>query len=825
MKKCRNINQLANKLSLIIAFFFIPIISNAQVSISGTVKDFQTSEVLAGAHVSLLNTDQTLATDKNGYFEFKEVKKGSYKLKVTFIGYTPTIIDVEAYKKKDLTILLKPGMLLQEEVIISAIRASEEQAATYTNIDRKKIQEENSGQDLPYLMRRTPSMVVGSDAGTGIGYTGMRIRGTDVTRINVTVNGIPMNDPESHAVFWVNMPDLASSIDNIQIQRGVGTSTNGQAAFGASINIQTSGKRSKAYAETTTNYGSFNTIKNSVSFGTGLINDKFTVDARLSKMNSDGFIDRAFADLKSFYVSGAYYGEKSILKLNIFSGTEHTYQAWNGVPKVKLENDNDGMIFLAMINGYDMEDTKNLLESDSRTYNSYLYENETDNYQQDHYQLTYTNQLGKQLLLNLAGHYTRGRGYYEQYKKDRDYSDYALDYPIVGNDTIFSTDLIQQKWLDNHFYGTTYSLNFDNDNTNVILGGSWNRYIGDHYGDVIWMQYAGNTAKNYQWYYNQGIKTDFNIYAKAIQQLGENFNLYGDVQYRMINYDIEGIHDDFKDLTQVQEFSFINPKAGARYQINNNQSVYASFAVANREPSRSTFRDADENEVPRPERLIDYEAGYEYRGAKINAVLNVFYMDYKDQLIMTGEINDVGAAIMTNAPESFRTGLELSFAYKPVSFFEMNTNMAYSVNKIKDFVAYVDDWDTWGVQREEELGDVDIAFSPNLILDNEFAFIPFKDFKVSLISKFVSDQYIDNTMNEDRKLDSYLVNDVRLAYTIHNVLFKEIQFSLALNNVLSEEYETNAWVYRYYMGGEHYVMDGYFPQAGFNFLSGVSFKF
>ncbi len=793
MKQCRNFK------TVIIALFMVfPLFAGAQHKLSGTVISETDGVLLQDANVQLLNTKHGDATNDQGQFVLNNVKSGNYTLKVSFVGYNDYKQTIRITSDQRITIKLSPSMIMQEEVIISAIRAKETQASTYTNLNKKKIESENQGQDLPFIMSRTPSMVVTSDAGAGIGYTGMRIRGTDITRINVTVNGIPINDPESHGVFWVNMPDLATSIDHIQIQRGVGTSTNGQAAFGASINIQTTGLREKAYMESSTIFGSFNTLKNALSFGTGLINNKFAIDARLSKMNSDGFIDRAWSDLKSFYVSAGYYGKKSITKLNIFSGKEHTYQAWGGVPKDKLETD--------------------------RTYNPYTYENETDNYQQDHYQLTYSNQLMDKLLLNLAGHYTRGRGYYEQFKEGRSFEDYQLPNFVIGDSTITETDLIQQKWLDNHFFGTTYSLNYEDDRVNIIAGGSWNKYIGDHFGEVIWMDYTSTADKNYEWYRNQGIKTDFNVYGKMNYHLTNALSLYGDLQYRQIFYDIDGIHDDLRDLTQEHTYKFVNPKAGVHYKLDDRQNVYLSFAIGNREPSRSAFRDADDDKMPRPERLMDYEAGYVFRNNMLSVAANAFYMDYKDQLILTGEINDVGAAMMTNAPKSFRTGIELSFGMKPVTFFEMNTNIAYSVNKIKDFTAYVDDWDHWGEQIIENLGEVDIAFSPAIVADNEFKFTPFNNFNVSLISKYVSDQYIDNTMNEERKLDAYFVNDVRFEYAIKDVFFKEIKLSLALNNVLNHEYETNAWVYRYYTGGEYGAFYGYYPQAGFNFLAGLNIK-
>ncbi|MBI9035922.1 MAG: TonB-dependent receptor [Bacteroidales bacterium] len=489
-------------------------------------------------------------------------------------------------------------------------------------------------------------------------------------------------------------------------------------------------------------------------------------------------------------------------------------------------NDVEGMLDLAADNWWDEETTQHLLNSDPRTYNSYTYENETDNYQQDHYQIIYSNQLSKKLLLNAATHYTYGRGYYEQYKQGRKYEDYQLDDPIIGNDTLSRTDLIQQKWLNNHFYGATYSLNYKNKNLDAVVGGSWNQYLGDHFGEVIWMQNAGTAPKNYEWYSNSGTKTDLNMYAKANYLLGDVVNLYGDIQYRKIDYSIEGIHDDLRDLTQTHSYNFLNPKMGAYYKIANNQNAYTSFAISNREPSRSVFRDAAEDEIPVPERLLDYEFGHEYHSSNFSISTNIFYMDYKDQLVLTGEINDVGAANMTNASDSYRAGIEISTAVKFTQFLDWETNVSYSQNKIKNFISYVENWDNWetGEQIVEELGTVDIAYSPDWVCDNIFTIHPVKNFNVSFITKYVSDQFIDNTSSNERKLDAYLVNDIKMDYTISDLWFKEINFSLALNNVLNEEYETNAWVYRYYYDKKEKVMDGYYPQAGINFMAGIRIK-
>ncbi|MCK4289323.1 MAG: TonB-dependent receptor, partial [Bacteroidales bacterium] len=595
------------------------------------------------------------------------------------------------------------------------------------------------------------------------------------------------------------MPDFASSVDNLQIQRGVGTSTNGAAAFGASINIQTLKLNPEPYAEINSSAGSFNTFKNNLTFGTGLIKGKFSFDGRVSKITSDGYIDRAFSDLKSFFVSGAYYGEKSILKLNIFSGKEKTYQAWMGVPKDSLKT--------------------------NRTYNPYTYDNETDNYQQDHYQLIYSKEINKNLLLNTALHYTHGKGYYEQYKKNRKFKDYLLDTLFIGGDTISRTNLVQQKWLDNDFYGFTYSLNYKKKNTDLILGGAWNKYNGKHFGKVIWAQFASNGSINHQWYDNTGVKTDFNIFGKINYNLNDKINLYGDVQYRRIYYSIDGDHDDLRDITQEHKFNFLNPKAGLYFDINENHSTYFSFAVSNREPSRSDYRDSDEDHIPTGETLYDYEIGYNFKSLNFAVDANMYYMNYKDQLILTSEINKVGDPIMTNVPKSYRAGIELAVGTKILQNLKWDINATFSRNKIKDFTAYIDNWSPPYKQITEDSGETYLSFSPDIIAGSIISYKPINNLNISFISKYVSRQYIDNTSNKYRSLDPYFVNNLIINYSFKTRFIKEIGFQLMINNIFNEKYETNAWVYRYYYEDKEYMMDGYFPQAGINFLAGINLRF
>jgi len=796
--------------------------SLAQSSLTGTVKNHY-GEPLVGANVIIKESYKGIATNSEGIFKFSKLNPDTYTIVISYLGYNSVEEIIDITKEQNHEFILTPSTILSEDVIVKATRVSKNDPVSFSNISNKEIKENNFGQDVAYLISRTPSIVQTSDAGTGIGYTNFRIRGTDMNRINITVNGIPLNDSESHGVFWVNMPDFVASVDNIQIQRGVGTSTNGSAAFGATLNMQTKTFNKDPYAEINSFAGSFNTFRNSVSFGTGMINNKFTFDGRLSKITSDGFIDRASSDLNSYYLSGAYYTNKSLLKVNLISGKEKTYQAWNGVPKVRLENDINGMQRYLYHWLIDQEEYENMVNSESRTYNLYTYDNETDNYQQNHYQLFYSLEFNPNLHLNTAFHYTQGKGYYEQYKKDRDLSDYNLDPVILSSDTIESTDLIQQKWLDNHFYGGVFSAEYSKENLNISLGGSWNQYIGDHFGEVIWARYASNGNIRHRWYESEGIKDDFTVYSKVKYIFFNKLTSYIDLQYRIIDYTINGIDDDLRDISQNHNFNFFNPKAGVFYQLNDIHSLYATFGIANREPNRSNYTDAGPGQTPVHETLYNYELGYSLYHSKSYLSANVYYMYYKNQLVLTGQINDVGSPIMTNVDKSYRTGLEVSFGFKPIKRVDFNINATLSENKIYGFEEYVDNWDTWG-QDSKNLGTTDLSFSPNLVANGNLSVEIIKDFKAEIILKYVSRQYIDNTSNIDRSIDPYFVNDIKLSYSFKTKLIKEINFNLLVNNILNHEYESNAWVYKYILGGQEYVMDGYFPQAGINIIGGLSVR-
>lgn len=796
----------------------------AQFTLKGTVKN-ETGERLVGANLLISGSFTGTTTDVNGAFEFRNLKVGNYQLTVSFLGYEKQILDLNLSGNQNLEIALKPDYIMAEEVLVSANRVHEKTPVAFATVQKSEIRENNMGQDIPYLLTLTPSFVATSDAGTGVGYTNFRIRGTDLNRINVTVNGIPMNDAESHGTWWVDVPDLASSTDNIQVQRGVGTSTNGAAAFGATINLQTSAINKASSAEFSSSAGSFGTLKNSAGVSSGLIKGKFSFDARLSKVNSDGFIDRASSDLKSFFVSGGYFTASTILKVNVFSGLEDTYQAWNGVPSVRLNNDLTGMQRYADHYLYSQKQVDEMIASDNRTYNLYTYPNQVDHYQQDHYQLLFSQKINPTLNLNASLFYTKGQGYYEEYKEDQSLADYKITPPVMGSETITNSDLIRRKWLDNDFYGATFSFSHKDETSDFTFGGGYNEYNGNHFGKVIWARNAGTSEINHEWYRGTGLKKDFNLYAKYNYELVENVNLFADLQYRTINYAIGGIDDDLRDLTQTHNFEFFNPKVGIYYQLNEKQNLYANFARANREPNRDNYVDADpEGKRPNFETLNDFELGYKYNSGKLALAANLYYMLYQNQLILTGEINDVGAPIMTNVDNSYRAGLELMAGYKLTKKLKWDINVTFSKNKIKDYTEYIDDWDNGG-QISNKLGTTDLAFSPEMIANSQISWMATKGLKVNLLTNSVSKQYTDNSSNNDRKLDGYLINNLNVSYQIKQKLAKEMSLRLMVNNLFNVQYENNAWVYSYFYEGQRWAMDGYFPQAGINFLAGIDIKF
>lgn len=781
-------------------------------SINGVVLD-ESGNPLPGANVVIKDSYKGTTTDLSGTFTFPGLKTGKYVLQVSYMGYETKTEKIDLTAEYQASISLERKPILSEEVMITSTTAKSNTPVAFSNLRKEEIEENYAVQDIPYLLSQTPSVVVSSDAGTGIGYTSLRIRGTNANRINVTINGIPWNDAESHNLYWVDLPDLAEALENIQVQRGVGTSTNGAGAFGGTINLQTLSLNEESYAAIKGSFGSFNTYKGNVKFGTGLVKDKYAFDGSVSTIQSDGYIDRAFSDLNSFYLSGGIFGKNNILRMSILRGFEETYQAWGGVPKAALDT--------------------------NRTYNPYTYENEVDHYDQIHYQLHYSHQFNSEWLLNTALHYTKGYGYYEQYQDDDNYyhqtsfAHYGLENIAIGGDTITQTDLIRRLWLDNDFYGFTWSLNRNSQKSNFILGGGYNQYAGDHYGKIIWARFAGNSEINHEWYNNVGNKNDFNIFAKLNYQLADPINLFADMQYRWIDFKTSGNENGLNNIGLQREFHFLNPKVGVFYQLNTNQQVYASFSVAHREPNRENYVDAIYlgYESPKPEILYDYEGGYELKALNYFFGANLYYMDYADQLISTGEINYIGLPVLRNVPESYRMGIELQAAWQPVQALNMELNTTLSRNKIRNFVEKIElynDVNTWTYlgHQTNELGERDLSFSPSFIINGVIRYKPFKGMNISLNPRHVSRQFIDNTSNKDRSLDPYTVVDLSASYAIASTNLPEISLSFKVFNVLNEQYETNAWVYRATFNDKSEYTDyGYFPQAHTHFLFTVAMDF
>ncbi len=802
-------------LTFLILFFALSV--SAQFHISGKVTNEETGEPLPGANIILQNTFLVTTSDAGGMFGFDHIKQGKYTLVCSYVGFEKSVKEIDVTKDIHIEMALKPKVYLSEEVIISAVRAGGETGVTSVKLDGSVLERDNTGKDLPFMMQSLPSTVVTSDAGNGVGYTGIRIRGTDITGINVTMNGVPVNDPESHAVFFVDMPDLVSSVDDIRVQRGVGSSSNGSASFGASINIKTGDLSVKPYGEFSSTAGSFRTFKNTIKVGSGLINGKWAFDGRASFISSDGYVDRASSNLRSFYFSGGYYGKKDVFKIYVINGKEKTYQAWYGTPKDSLETNRTynpaGAIYdqQGNLTGY--------------------YDNQTDNYMQTYYQAHYAHEFNRRLNLVAALFYTKGKGYYENYKNDKSYAGYGFNDTVIGTDTITHTDMITRKWLDNDFYGINLALNYSLNKLQLNFGAGWNNYDGDHYGRVIWAQVAPMGMYDKDWYFNNGLKQDYHFFMKADFRINQKLNLFADMQYRGIDYKIKGTHDDLRDLTQEHRYNFFNPKLGLNYTISQKHILYLFAGIANREPGRSVFRDADPGQEVKPEMLVDYEFGYKYSSRQLSIETNLFYMDYKDQLVMTGKINNVGAPVMTNVPKSYRTGIEFSGAVKFLKIVNWNLNATYSLNKIKDFTEYVDNWNYWDdpesqpYQYEKYLGTTDISFSPDFTLSSRLSVNPVKSFTIALTSNYVSRQYIDNTSDKERSLDPYFVNNLQFNYSLKTRFIRRIDFIFVVNNLLNAKYETNAWVYRYVYDGTEYEMNGYFPQAGINFTGGVSFRF
>ncbi|WP_375605602.1 TonB-dependent receptor [Flavobacterium davisii] len=715
-----------------------------------------------------------------------------------------------------------------EEVKVASTRLTKKSPFAFTDVKKETLERNNLGQDLPILLDQMPSVVTTSDAGAGIGYTGLRIRGSDATRINVTINGIPYNDAESQGTFWVNMPDFTTSVENIQLQRGVGTSTNGAGAFGASLNLRTLTPSIKGYATTSHSIGSFNTRKHNITFGSGIKNG-FYAEGRLSKIASNGYIDRASSDLKSFYAEAGFVDKQTAIKALVFGGKEITYQSWFGTPEAVVNGDITALQAYINRNYPSPQEVDNLLNS-GRTYNYYTYENQTDNYEQIHYQLHLTHQFTDRLSGSLSGNYTKGKGYYEEFKADQKLKKYFPDYPNGSS----KSDVVRRKWLDNDSYTLIYTLNYNAKNFNTSLGGGYNLYDGSHFGELTKHKYLNLPVTNMNYYKSLSKKEDYSVYAKADYTFFYKLQLFFDIQARRVDYTTNGVSSDLKWLNVKKTYDFFNPKAGVNFVIHKNHTIYGSFALANKEPNRN---DLTKNPIePQPEQLLDYEVGYRFKNKIAQVNLNGYYMHYNNQLVLTGALDEVGDPIRENVNKSRRIGIEVETSIQPTKFFKLDFNITKSVNKIKsfDYLVAVTEYDVNGNEsystNSTRYDDTDISFSPNLIGGATATFYPIKNLSIAYIQKYVGKQYLDNTSSEDKKINSYHHGNLSIQYLLKPKNFAEINLHLLINNVYNKLYESNGYTYSYYnrpLGSNHSAIteNFYYPQAGRNFLTGITLKF
>lgn len=771
----------------------------------------------------------TATSNEQGTITLVNLPPGNTSFVLTHPSIQTKNIDVNCCSDTSTKTIELPQLIekvkLLSTVEVEGTLAKTKDPVTFTEIKPKEIRALSNGQDMPQLLRFTPSLISTSDAGNGIGYTGLWIRGSDQSRINVSINGIPLNDPESQQVFWVNTPDFGSSANNIQIQRGIGTSVNGAASFGGSIQLETRGVSNTPYAETNHSIGSFNSMRNNLAFGTGLIGDHFVVEGRLSRITSDGYIDRASTDLQSFFLESSYIGENTTVRATAFGGQEVTYQSWAGTPAELLSGNADSIRAFAARNDYSDAQLQNLLQS-GRTYNFYEYDNQVDDYKQNHAQLHLRHQAGK-MIFQASTNYTHGRGFFEEFKEGEDFSSYGLA-PIVFDSatTISTTDLVRRRWLKNHFYGGTASATLNGSKFESTLGMALHQYRGDHFGEIIWMEYAGPYDKNTEYYRGESVKTDGNVYLRTHINVTEKLRAYTDIQFRMVDYNTLGIDNDLQAYNVDRQMNFLNPKGGLTYSLDGNQDIYASVAYAGKEPNRNDFIDAEDPAKVKPEYMTDVEAGYRLQSKIFRGGINGYYMQYRDQLVLTGELNDVGAPLRTNVASSFRRGLELEFATNSTRGLVFSVNATFSQNKITEFdetlYDYTTDFEVVSIKHK----NTDISFSPAVSGAGMIGYILRSDkhdhtLELAWYSKYVGRQYLDNTQNDYMSLDPYFVQDFRM--TAHFEKKQKIDLNFWINNLLDTEYSANGYTYSYIF--EQRVTERfYYPQAGRTFMIGIGLR-
>ena len=794
-----------------ILLLFITFTSIAQNNFVGRVTD-SGGEPIVGANILIEESNLITYTDEKGKF-YLNSNSTNIDIQVSHVGYLTKEIEF-SNPNQEINIVLDDGIILKDEIKVISTRAKYNSPFAFTNISKSFIEKNNSGKDIPFLINSTPSTYSTSDAGNGIGYTGVRIRGSDATRINVTINGIPYNDSESHGVFWVNVSDLASSANSIQVQRGVGSSTNGGGAFGGTVSIKT-GKASEDFKlKYSSSAGSYKSFKNTLELNSGLIKNKINMNLRLSKINSDGYVDRATSDLKSYYASASYYSDKTSIDLINFSGKERTYQSWWGTPEGRINNDTEEMNNVIANNGYSDEQADNLLNS-GRTFNYYTYDNQTDNYQQDHYQMHFNHDISNTANLHLALHYTYGRGYYEEFREDDNLSNY---YDFLENKSL---DLVRRRWLSNHFYGLTYSFSKKFDKSEINIGGALNEYDADHFGEIIQPQLMVSEP----YYFSKSFKKDGNIFIKYNLNITESAELFTDMQLRGYSHKMKG-NDNDKSIIDVDKNNvFFNPKVGLTKSLNDKVILYGSVAVANREPIRSDY--IDSKIEPKHESLVNIELGkgFNYNIGSFNT--NLYLMEYNNQLITTGEVNDVGAYIRENVKKSRRFGVEFTNVLNSKDFY-VNSSLSLSRNLVYNFnetlYDYGADFSQYNI-IENKYVITDLAFSPGVLLNNHFEWKANKFLSFILNSKYVGKQYLDNTSNEKRVLKDFLINDFKIQTNLTNNVFNNLFFKIEINNIFNVKYSSNGYTFGYYGGMDYEVRENYFyPQATRNIMFSVSIE-
>ena len=816
------------RLVITLGFLFLLISVDAQYSLSGNVFNGQ-KEKLEFAIVYLEGTSLSAVTAKDGSFIIENIPQGTYTVNCSYLGYETLKVLIVVNENSEYNFTMTGNLYNLDEVEINSTKLKLLEFTGTNTIKREDFKNENLGQDVPAMLQMQASVVTTSDAGAGIGYTGMRIRGTDQTRINVTVNDVPINDAESQNVFWVDLPDIATSSENVKIQRGVGPSTNGAASYGGTVALNTFGSTINPFININTSIGSFNTNKFGVILNSGLMNNQYNVEARYTVIKSDGYIDRGAADLSSWYLEGSKVNSKSSLRFIAFSGKEVTYQSWNGAPQSLVEGNNSELLnhYYRNIGSLynNLADSINLFNS-GRKYNYYRYENQVDDYNQTHLQLHYARNINKKLTAKASLHYTLGKGFFEQYRYQDDLiNEYNLKPYIINSDTFNEINLVRRRWLDNDFYGAIAKAEYIINDKNILsIGGGINQYIGKHFGQVVAVEFL-DTLRKYtgEYYRNTGRKTDANIYTRLESKLSNKLSSAIDLQYRNVRYKVEGVDNDLRLLNAGKNFHFFNPKLLLNYSLNTTSKVLASFAIANREPDRNDFIDNKKEELPKHETLYDTELSFQSRTNKLNFESTIYWMQYKNQLVITGELNDVGSNLRLNTPDSYRFGLEIISTYKLTDKIMWAINATLSQNKIKNFEEVIYDYTNGFEITTINHNNTDISFSPSIIAGNQFTFMPMKTFNITLQTKYVGKQYLDNTSNESRVLNPYSFSNIRINYTPTLKFAKSMDVIVQLNNIFNQLYSSNGYTYSYIY--ENSVTENFlYPQAGFHFMLGVNLK-